>query len=46
MMSMIDNLANGDILKYDEVVRLPILFCFTFLLYKNETKENTNGNIQ
>lgn len=39
MMSMIDGLAGGDILKYEEVVKLPIIFCFTYLLYKNETKE-------
>lgn len=39
MMGMIDNLANGDILKYEEVVKLPILFCFTYLLYKKETNE-------
>jgi len=39
IMNMIDTLAEGNILKYEEVVRLPILFCFTFLLYKKETKE-------
>ena len=39
MMKMIDNLAGGDILKYEEVVELPVLFCFTYLLYKNEMKE-------
>ncbi len=39
MLSMIDNLAGGDILKYEEVVELPILTCFTYLLFKNETKE-------
>ena len=35
-MKLIDMLANEDILKMDDIVRLPMLQCLTYLQYRIE----------